>query len=304
MIYLKFLPEFGNYGIEKQIIKNLTARQTVPQIKLAEEERKKLVSSVKTKAKVGFLLGQDQSTDGTEFYTIDMDYLKSLLNAGADLRFLDYDNCVSQLEDCDGLVLPGGSFNSPKAFYVKGIENAVSKRAKAYIYSVMVAENAHKPILGICAGAQMIGGLHNRKMYASLKDENSSPVVHKTKDNQAHEILIFEDTPLADIMQSSGKMVVNSRHNEAMIEDCMQKAFAKTDLTVYAVSTGDNIPEAWGNKEKNILCIQWHPENLAVNQNASMQNIYDWVVDKSAHYRKQQLKLNPLSFIKQNFQRI
>lgn len=289
MIALRFLPEFNNYGIEKSEIEKLTKQGILPEIYISPKDKKDLAGNTSVKATIGFLLGQDRSENGVEFYTVEIDYLRSMLRAGAEPRFLDYDNAIAQLYSCDGLILPGGSFDSPDSFYVKGNAGKTSKRANAYLGCTITAEKNHKPILGICAGAQMIGGLHGRKMYASIKDELKTGIEHKSKNSNAHDVFIPSNSPLAEIMQTSGTLLVNSRHNEAMIEDQIQKAFYHTDLEIYAVSKSDNIPEAWGNKEKNILCIQWHPENLAT-QNAAMQNIYNWLVDKSAETHAKQNK--------------
>lgn len=150
------------------------------------------------------------------------------------------------------------------------------------------------PTLGICAGAQIIGALSGLKLYHSVTDESLKRQSHHLPDDKAHEIFIKEDSPLHKIMQTDSLTVwVNSRHNESMVENELQDYLHKTDLEVYAISKKDNIPEAWGNEKKNILCVQWHPENLAVQGNKSMQNIYDWVVEKSAHNRqKQNIKIS------------
>lgn len=288
IIYVRYLPEFDNYGIEK----SATAVEGTPEIRLPSTICKKLVPNIEPKAKIGFLFGQDKSSDGTEFYTIDKSYLTSLLNAGADLRFLDYEHVYKQTAACDGMVLPGGVFNSPHEFYIKNTGTPLSKRAHAYIQAVMAAEAKQKPLLGICAGAQMIGGMHGYKMYSSICKETNSGVMHKSKEHKAHEIYVKEDSPLYKIMQLKNPIIwVNSRHSEAMIEEESQKYYKQSDLEIYAVSNKDNIPEAWGNEEKGILCIQWHPENLAVEGNASMQHIYDWIVEKAARSEQKKSKI-------------
>lgn len=291
---LTYLSEFQCYGIKKNEVADMAAKEGVPEIILTEEICKKIAPQYHKKAKIGFLLGEDTSADGTSYYTIGNDYLKSLLKAGADLRFLDYDNTYPQVSQCDGLVLPGGAFNSPQEFYITpSHNNDSSKRSFAYIQATMGAEAKNKPLLGICAGAQMIGGMHGHKMYLSVAKETGSHISHKSSQNHAHEVFIKENSPLHKIMQTDTLTFwVNSRHNEAMIEQEIQEYLNKTDLEVYAFSKNDNIPEAWGNEKKNILCIQWHPENLAVQGVQSMQNIYNWIVDKSVSNKaKQKIKI-------------
>lgn len=160
-------------------------------------------------------------------------------------------------------------------------------------------------ILAICAGAQMIGGLHQMKMHLSVKDETAAAAAHKSKEKQAHEVLIFKNSPLQKIMRTSEQiMTVNSRHNESMAENVLQQYYPQTDMEIYAVSKSDNIPEAWGNQQKNILCIQWHPENLAENSPA-MQNIYNWLVEKSAAESENKAKkmVLPLNLLPKQKQR-
>ncbi len=289
MLYLQYLPEFDNYGIKKADIEHC---QETPEIKLKEKDAVDLGGAEKPKVTVAFLMGQDKSEDGTEYYTVDTDYLKAVLKTGADIKFLDYDHTQKQLHDCDGLILPGGSFVSPEIFYYlkdgkKG--DALSKRAKAYLNAIISAQVDYDnmPILGICAGAQMIGGLHNLHMHKSLHDEHPSNTVHKSKKDYAHDVVVDKGSPLYQIMGLKDCLIhVNSRHSEAMVEEKFQKHLP-TDMTVYAVSPEDNIPEAWGNEERHILCIQWHPENLAVKGDKSMQRIYCWLTDEALKHQKQ-----------------
>ncbi len=44
-------------------------------------------------------------------------------------------------------------------------------------------------------------------------------------------------------------------------------------------------------KDKNILCIQWHPEDFAAKGDKKMQSIYNWLFGKAKeHQQKQQFK--------------
>lgn len=289
LLYLQYLPEFDNYGIKKSDIEH---SDDPFEIKLRAKDAETLGMAQNPKVTVGFLMGQDKSSDGTEYYTVDTDYLKAVLKSGADIKFLDYDHTQRQLNGCNGLVLPGGSFVSPDIFYYfktgqKG--EVLSKRAKAYIDAIISAQVDYNnmPILGICAGAQMIGGLHNLHMHKSLKDEHPSNTVHKSKKDYAHDVVVDENSPLYQIMGlKESRIHVNSRHSEAMVEEKFQKSLP-SDMTVYAVCPEDNIPEAWGNQERHILCIQWHPENLAVKGDESMQRIYNWLTTEALKHQKE-----------------
>ena len=133
-------------------------------------------------------------------------------------------------------------------------------------------------MLGICAGAQMIGGVLGRKMYRNTKQYTNTDIEHKTKILDAHKVLIKNPSPLYDILQTE-EIETNSRHTESMLPYA-----SDSKLTIYA-RTEDNIPESWGNVEKNILCIQWHPEDFAAAGSRQMQNLYNWLAAEATAFQ-------------------
>ena len=283
-INLEYLPEYNAFGIADEVIDNLSNENITPIISLKDKDYKKLDTQTPTKSAptIAFLMGREKG-----HYTIDYNYAKAIAQSGVNIRFLTYKENISQLENVDGLILPGGAFNSPNEFYtdpLKKTDNQPGTRSYAYITSIIEAEKNNIPMLGICAGAQMIGGMHGLKMYRSIKEYTNSQLEHKTKNLDAHEVIINPNSPLYEIIGSK-RITTNSRHNEAMLNfDQM------SDLKIYATSH-DGTPEAWGNEEKNILCIQWHPEDFAAKGNKSMQNIYNWLAQKAyIHQKQKQLK--------------
>ena len=202
------------------------------------------------------------------------------------------------MQNCDGAILPGGAFNNPESFYVDGkvLGDEIGKRYFAYRAVIAEAYKKHKPLLGICAGAQMIGALlGNMKMYRSVKDEVLHPAIHKPKeetDVRIHQIKLIEGTPIFDIMEiepSENRIFINSRHNQSMIHDVLQDYVVgepKIKMDVYAISDSDNIPEIWGNDKEGILCVQGHPEDLVSDK--KMQRLYNYVVTKAKKYKTNQ----------------
>ncbi len=292
VVYLEYLPEFDAYGIKKEVIANLKAQNKVAEIFLPEELQYKPSQSAPT---IGFLLGQDKSDTGEEYYSISKSYLQALMNTGAKIRFLDYENPYKQMHKCDGAVLPGGVFNNPESFFIDGkvLGDVVGKRYFAYRMVISEAHRQHKPLLGICGGAQMIGALlGDMKMYRSIKDEVNNPDVHKPKEDtdvRVHQIKLIKGTPIFDIMQiepTERFVTINSRHNQSMVHSVLQDYVAsspKVKMGIYAISDGDGIPEIWGNDEAGILCVQGHPEDLISDK--KMQRLYDYVVIKAKEYK-------------------
>lgn len=291
-VYLEYLPEFDAYGISKKVISQLTKQKEVAQIFLSREQDYMPDKSAPT---IGFLLGQDKSATGEEYYSISKSYLQAIMNTGAKIRFLDYDNTYKQMQYCDGAILPGGVFNNPEDFYIDGkvYGDEIGKRYFAYRTVITHAHKKGKPMLGICAGAQMIGSLlGNMKMYRSLKDEIVHPAIHKPKEDtdvRVHQIKLIKGTPIFDIMgipSEENKVIINSRHNQSMVHGVLQDYVTgtqKVKMDIYAISDSDGIPEIWGNDDAGILCVQGHPEDLVSDK--KMQRLYDYVVVKAKKYK-------------------
>lgn len=283
-VTLEYLPQYKAYGISDEKINVFEKQNIIPLISLAPQDIEQLADASKdNKPTVAFLLGRDEN-----YYTIDYNYARAILQSGVNIRFLTYSSCAEQMNGIHGLILPGGRFPSPEQFYCDAALNASTKyepRAAAYLNCIAEALKEHLPMLGICAGAQMIGGVLGMKMYRNTKQYTNTDIEHKTKILDAHKVLIKNPSPLYDILQTE-EIETNSRHTESMLPYA-----SDSKLTIYA-RTEDNIPESWGNAEKNILCIQWHPEDFAANGDISMQRIYNWLAQKALNYK---IKLSKIS---------
>ncbi len=294
-IYLEYLEEFKSFGIPKKEIEELKAQGIAADIRFHKELYEDKSSNRPT---VGFLLGQDKGDNGEEYYTIGLTYAQAALSTGAEIKFLDYENTYQQMKDCDGVILPGGAFDNPEDFFIDGKDmgGKEGKRFFAYKAAITEAYRHHKPMLGICAGAQMIGALlGNMKMYRSLEKEVSKKTVHKPKaetDVRIHGLKLIKGTPIFDIMgldANEDKIMINSRHNQAMVHPALQDYVEGTPLVkmdLYAVSDSDGIPEIWGNEAAGILCVQGHPEDLAAKGNKKMQHLYDYIAQKAKMYKQ------------------
>ena len=93
-------------------------------------------------------------------------------------------------------------------------------------------------------------------------------------------MFIYPDNMLYDVLKKH-RFTVNSRHTEAVMNN--DKI---SDLQIFAAAP-DGTPEAWGNKDKKILCIQWHPEDFAAHGDAYMQKIYNWLAQEAAAFKQQ-----------------
>ena len=295
IVYLEYIDEFESYGIPKKTIAELKEQNIIADIRLPKGFNAYTSPTAPT---LGFLLGQDKSSaTKEEYYTISEPYLTAILNSGSKIRFLDFDNTYEQCKKCHGIILPGGAFDNPDDFFIdnKNLPFNENKRYFAYHCAIMNAHKNKKPMLGICAGAQMIGAiLGNMKMYRCLKEEIPHPAPHKPKPSQVimHDIKLIPNTPIFDIMDipnGTNTIKINSRHNQAMVHPSVQEYVKEKPLVkmdIYAISNDDNLPEIWGNSDAGILCIQGHPEDLASQGSKQMQNIYNHVAILAKNYKR------------------
>ena len=267
-IYAEYMPQFNAYCVSDKKIKEIISQEKLPEIYLKNEDFASLGGNMVNTPLVGFLMSRED-----EYYSIDYNYAKSIVKSGVRLRLLSYENVTEQMSDIKGLILPGGAFPSPDKFYDDDQETYVpNPRSLAYHLAISKAVGEDLPMLGICAGAQMIAGALGGKLYRNVAEYTD--IMHKTKEHLAHNVIILPGNPLSRIFVKK-RIVTNSRHREALNPN------VPFELTLYAVAE-DGIPEAWGNEKRKILCIQWHPEDFAVEGYSEMQRIYNWLAQKAA----------------------
>lgn len=280
-VFAEFIPEYNAFGIKDEVVEAIAARGNIPEIYLKDKDLQELAPNNKASSSrplSAFLLGREKGT-----YTIDYPYAKAIAQSGASIKLISYNDVPAQLEGVDGLILPGGAFDSPDEFYTDPLtktDNKPGLRSYAYVKAIMEAEKAQMPILGICAGAQIAGGMHGLKMYRNIKEQTNSSILHKSKDRHAHKVIVDPNSPLFDVLGTK-ELVVNSRHNEGLL--ALDKM---SDLKIYA-SAPDGTPEAWGKMDRKELFIQWHPEDFAAEGDKTMQNIYNWHSKEARIYKKQ-----------------
>jgi len=276
---LRYLPEFNAFGIEKIVLDNV-AEAAILVLNSKCYEQMGLPVPSDDAPKVAFLLGQEIG-----YYTIDYNYALAIARTGAQIIFLDWHHVEAQLNGCHGLILPGGAFVSPKHFYApferEQHESVTSIRAAAYVTCIHRALFMGIPILGICAGAQMIAGVLGGYLFTDAKKLHEE-VEHKTKQKEAHMVKIIVPRCLLKKLIGKKEFVVNSRHNEAVYE-----LPYGSPLFIYAVAE-NGIPEAWGNDDENILCVQWHPEDYAAEGDVHHQRIYNWLTERAKAFKSRQ----------------
>lgn len=288
-IHLKFETLSKTFFVIDSVIKQCIDENEIPQIELPDDAYKLLEceAPADNAPVIGFLMGRNG-----DCYSADWNYVLALAKTGVKISFLTYHHYTIQLEGCDGLLLPGGSFESSELYYVdpQGDQEFASLRQKAYILCIRSAREGQKPILGICAGAQMVAAEFGLKMCRNF-DGIETPIKHQTRNPKAHRLNVFAGTPLQRLFEGENLFFVNSRHSELLAPIKIQQelwdahfksehGIIKLPLDFYAEAS-DGTPEAWGLEKENILCVQWHPEDMAAAGDAKMQALFQWLADAS-----------------------
>ena len=291
--YLNFKPLSNDFCVPDSFIQACTREKKIPLLELAVKDYQQLgcMPPKSTAPVVGFLMGRDN-----EGYAAGRNYLKSIAQTNVQIIGLTYEHCAEQVQLCDGIVLPGGAFVSPESYYADAKPDAepTSPRAEAYISCIKYAVENGLPLLGICAGLQMIVGYFGMFLFRNFSYVET-PIEHKTFKDEAHRLNIFPDNPLWKLLGDQNLEFVNSRHTELVAPIKIQRSLwaeryhekesdVELPLQIYA-EANDGTPEALGDADMHILGVQWHPEDLAAHGNQAQQRIFQWLADEIAAQR-------------------
>ena len=154
-----------------------------------------------------------------------------------DLTDLEKEDLKQIIDLCSGIIIPG---------------TTVLRDYDKFIYKY--AFNKDMPILGICAGMQLIAISDKDLEEKDVLERIESNINHQCPGvNYVHSININKGTFLYDII-GKDTIRVNSRHN--------YKVKDVNNLRVSAISE-DGIIEGLEHKDKKfVIGIQWHPENM------------------------------------------
>ena len=192
-----------------------------------------------------------------------------------DLSFLE--NNLQDFTRCDGFIITGGDDVDP-VFYEGQINypnRPPSFHPRRDTFEKLLFEYAmlhQKPLLGICRGLQIVNVFYGGKLIQDLGDEANT--IHKSLGgiDKEHGVFIEANTLLHQITNSNIGST-NSAHHQAIDPD-----FIGENLMVNAwAGNGEQVIEGIEFLDKTgkpfMLCVQWHPERMADQQNLLAGNI-------------------------------
>lgn len=181
-----------------------------------------------------------------------VNYINALNNLSADYTITEE---VIPITDYDGLLIPGGFDVSPEFYhqemngsYAEGMDRQLDELQLYYIDQFV---KAHKPILGICRGHQLLNVYFNGTLIQHLPnyEKHSSP---DFQDDQVHEVYSDEDNVFTELYGK--RFYVNSSHHQAVdkLGEGLHIALRCPDGTI----------EAMYHEQLPIIGVQFHPERM------------------------------------------
>jgi putative glutamine amidotransferase len=191
--------------------------------------------------------------------------------------------------DLDGLLLHGGADVCPRSYGEEPLRPEWEGDEIRDRYEIELARAFHaagKPVLGICRGAQILNVAFGGTLYQDIttqadevarrfaeaptsRDQEPEVRVHRSQelyDRNLHQVDLIDGSSLAKLNRSSGTVLVNSVHHQAVKE-------VGHGLVVEARSTDDGIIEALrldDDDDRYVVAVQWHPEFFAGVDDGSM----------------------------------
>ena len=136
------------------------------------------------------------------------------------------------------------------------------------------------PVFGICRGMQLmnvtLGGGLIQDIYAQQKATVGHKQDSSIRSQATHGAKMVEGSLLESLLGTE-PLFVNSYHHQAL-------GAVAEGFTVSATAA-DGIIEAVENPEKQLLAVQWHPEEMYIRY-PRFANLFRWLVEKAAAGKK------------------
>jgi putative glutamine amidotransferase len=225
--------------------------------------------------RIAVILDENTSGDGTR-YEAAKGYFRGVYDAGGLPFGIPYLPEIVDvvLAEFDGLVSVGGRFAYPDDWYLTG---QVSKAPPSERFAVERALmegclRQGKPVLGICAGMQMLACLHGCRLTPDLRTSQPDALEHDRR-GTTHPITLVPDSRLAAII-GRPTIEVNTFHREAVAE--------LAPAVIASAHAPDGIVEAVEIPgQRFAIGIQWHQE-LLVGQDHPGNRLFKNFVDAAS----------------------
>ena len=212
-------------------------------------------------------------------YMIQKGYVKGIIDAGGIPVLIpvteDPSRCAEYMDMIDGLLVPGGEDIAPEYYGEDPVPqvNYINRDKDRYDFELIrLAREQKKPIFGICRGFQVLNVAFGGSLYQDIPSQVPGSICHSQSQDlrnvPTHKVTMDENSVLGKIL---GKEIyTNSFHHQAVKD--IARGFTVTG------TAADGIAEAMECMDKKILCVQFHPENMA-QRFGDFVNLFRWLVD-------------------------
>ena len=143
-------------------------------------------------------------------------YCAAIERAGGEPVVIKPTEPVPSVDEYDGLLVSGGGDvnpchygeeKHPRTYWIE------DERDAQEFALLRAALEARRPILGVCRGFQIINVAMGGKLIQHIDGHGSFKMI-----SRQHDVTIEPDSKLARILGVSGRVLVNSRHHQALSE--------------------------------------------------------------------------------------
>jgi putative glutamine amidotransferase len=207
--------------------------------------------------RIAVLLDENTSGDGSR-YEASKNYFRAVHGAGGAPFGIPYflDMVDDVIAGFDGLLCVGGRFAYPADWYIAGRASLYPSSERLPVERALMEGflARDKPVLGICAGMQMLGCLHGCHLAPEIGLIEPQALPHDQR-GFLHEVSIVPETRLAALLGTT-TMRVNTFHREALAD-----ATGEAKIAAFAE---DGIIEAIELPSRRFAFgLQWHQEAFA-----------------------------------------
>ncbi len=207
--------------------------------------------------RIAVILDENTSGDGRR-YEAAKAYFQAFRDAGGVPFGIPYFPEIVEpvLADFDAVLSCGGRFAYPDSWYLPGRTSRAPPSERFEVERAIVTGciERGKPILGICAGMQMIACLYGSRLTPDLRADNPDALDHDSR-NTLHPVTLADGSRLRAVV-GAPSLLVNSFHREAIAEvgSGVRAVAHASDGIIEAIEVPDH-PFAIG--------LQWHQELLS-----------------------------------------
>jgi putative glutamine amidotransferase len=227
---------------------------------------------MKSKPRIAVILDENTSGDGSR-YEASKGYFRAIRDAGGLPFGIPYLPEIVDVvvEEFDGLLCVGGRFAYPDEWYLQG-ESSKAPKSERYGVERAIVEGylaRDKPVLGICAGMQLLACLNGCRLWSDVQASVPNAIEHD-KRGFLHEATLVPGSRLAGLVGKPA-ILVNTFHREAIGE--------LSNSVVASAHADDGVIEAIEIPSRAFaLGLQWHQELFAATDHPG-NRVFDGLIE-------------------------